>query len=145
LWCHQPKSALQGTNVLRYIEEGERRGIPKRFNCRSRSPWYGVESVAPPDFFVTYMSRDRARFVRNLAGARCMTSLLNVWARPPITAEQLEPVLHDPTNAILLREFGRTYGGGLGKIEPGDLAELPVLPVGPAHQEAQLVLSLVGD
>ena len=75
-----------------------------------------------------------------------MTSLLNVWARLPVTAEQLEPVLHDPTNAILLREFGRTYGGGLGKIEPGDLAELPVMPVRTLDAaDAQLALSLTGD
>ena len=37
----------------------------ERFNCRTRSPWYGVEPVAPADFFTTYMSRDRARIVRN--------------------------------------------------------------------------------
>lgn len=126
LWCHLPKADLSGTNVLRYIEEGEGRGLHERFNCRSRKPWYGVERVDPPDYFVTYMARDSARFVRNKAGARCMTSLLNLWAKPPVTADDLDRVLHDPVNAVLLREFGRTYGGGLGKIEPGDLVELPV-------------------
>jgi hypothetical protein len=121
---------------------GEERGLPERFNCRSRAPWYGVEPVQPPDFFVTYMARDAARFVRNLAGARCMTSLLNVWAKPPFTAEALEDVLHDPINAVLLREFGRTYGGGLGKIEPGDLAGLPVPELPRPTEDAQLALAI---
>jgi adenine-specific DNA-methyltransferase len=135
LWCHQPKSDLAGSNVLRYIEDGECRNLHERFNCRTRDPWYGVERVAPPDFFVTYMSRERARFVRNEIGARCMTSLLNVWANDALDPDALRPILEDPANAQILREFGRTYGGGLGKIEPNDLLELPVRPL-PSIQEA---------
>jgi hypothetical protein len=126
LFCHEPPEALQGTNVLRYIEYGEQIGLPERFNCRTRNPWYSVERVPPPDFFVTYMSRERARFVRNAVGARCMTSLLNVWAKDGTSAEDLLPILNDPATPQLLREFGRTYGGGLRKIEPGELLRLPV-------------------
>jgi adenine-specific DNA-methyltransferase len=129
LFCHEPKEALTDTNVLRYIEHGEAAGVHERFNCRTRVPWYGVERVPPPDFFVTYMSRERARFVRNRVGARCMTSLLNLWAKPGISPDALTPILDDPANAQLIREFGRTYGGGLGKIEPADLLRLPVRPL----------------
>jgi adenine-specific DNA-methyltransferase len=129
LWCHEPKGALAGTAVLRYIEHGETLGLPERFNCKTRKPWYGVERVPPADFFVTYMSRQRARFVRNELGARCLTSLLNVWSNDGIEPDRLRPMLEDEANAQLLREFGRTYGGGLGKIEPGDLLRLPVKPL----------------
>lgn len=128
-FCHQSRSALRGTGALRHIEAGEAAGLDEKFNCRARKPWWSVEQVAPPDFFVTYMSRDRARFVRNQAGARCMTSLLNVYCRPGVDAEAMRPILEDPANAQLLREFGRTYGGGLGKIEPGDLRTLPIRPL----------------
>jgi adenine-specific DNA-methyltransferase len=128
-YCHEPREALEGTNALRYIELGEEMGLHERFNCRTRRPWYGVEQVPPPDFFVTYMARNRARMVRNLVGARCMTSLLNLWAKPGIDPESLRPVLEDQVNATLLRELGRTYGGGLGKIEPGELVALPIRPL----------------
>jgi len=141
LFCHEPREALVGKNVLTYIEHGERLGLPERFNCRTRTPWYGVERVAPPDFFVTYMSRERARFVRNAVGARCMTSLLNVWAKPGISPEALRPILEDPVNAHLLREFGRTYGGGLGKIEPGELLKLPVRPLQGVSEQVRLDLA----
>jgi adenine-specific DNA-methyltransferase len=140
-FCHEPRAALAGTNALRYIEHGERLGVDERFNCRTRSPWYGVEPVPPPDFFVTYMSRQRARFVRNTVGARCMTSLLNVWAKPGISPEALRPILEDPANAQLLREFGRTYGGGLGKIEPNDLLRLPVRPLDGMGEQARFDLA----
>lgn len=141
LFCHESKDALAGTNVLRYIEHGESLGLPKRFNCRTRSPWYGVEQVPPPDFFATYMARHRARFVRNEVGARCMTSLLNVWAHPGVSLEALRSILEDPANAQLLREFGRTYGGGLGKIEPRDLLRLPVRPLEAVGEQARFDLA----
>lgn len=141
LFCHEPQEALTGTRLLRYIEHGEALGLRERFNCRTRKPWYGVEPVAPPDFFVTYMSRQRARFVRNLVGARCMTSLLNVWAKPGISPDVLRPILEDPVNAQLLREFGRTYGGGLGKIEPGDLVRLPVTPLVGVEEQVRLAFA----
>jgi adenine-specific DNA-methyltransferase len=140
-FCHEPEGALTGKNALRYVEHGERLGVAQRFNCRTRSPWYGVEPVPPPDFFVTYMSRQRARFVRNDVGARCMTSLLNVWARPGISPDALRPILEDPVNAQLLREFGRTYGGGLGKIEPRDLLRLPVRPLEGVGDQARFDLA----
>jgi adenine-specific DNA-methyltransferase len=127
-FCHEPIEALRGTKALRYIEHGLELGLHERFNCRTRNPWYGVEPVAPADFFTTYMSRNRARIVRNLIGARCMTSLLNVWAQSGVDPEALRPSLEDSTNAQLIREFGRTYGGGLAKIEPGDLIALPIRP-----------------
>jgi adenine-specific DNA-methyltransferase len=127
-FCHEPIAALRGTNALRYIEHGLEQDLHERFNCRTRNPWYGVEPVPPADFFTTYMSRNRARVVRNLIGARCMTSLLNVWAHPGVDPEALRPSLEDTTNAQLIREFGRTYGGGLAKIEPGDLVALPIRP-----------------
>jgi len=127
-FCHEPIGALRKTNALRYIEHGLELGLHERFNCRTRNPWYGVEPVAPADFFTTYMSRSRGRIVRNLIGARCMTSLLNVWAQSGVDPEALRPSLEDSTNAHLIREFGRTYGGGLAKIEPGDLIALPIRP-----------------
>lgn len=142
-FCHEPMEALRGTRALKYIEHGLELGVHERFNCRARRPWYGVERVAPADFFATYMARGRARMVRNLTGARCLTSLLNVWAKPGVDPEALRPALEDPVNAQLLREFGRTYGGGLGKIEPGDLIALPIVPpLGVESHEQQRLLKV---
>ncbi len=37
LWVHEPHDALKGTNVFRYIEQGEADGVNKSYNCRARS------------------------------------------------------------------------------------------------------------
>jgi hypothetical protein len=71
-----------------------------------------------------------------------MTSLLNVWAKPGVDADSLRPSLEDPANAQLLREFGRTYGGGLGKIEPGDLVALPIVPPAGIDPPGQVRLAI---
>jgi hypothetical protein len=63
-----------------------------------------------------------------------MTSLLNVWAKPGVDLDVLQAELQDPAMSSLLREFGRTYGGGLGKIEPGELARVPVRALEAAGQ-----------
>jgi hypothetical protein len=126
LWCHAPKTELAGTRVLEYIRHGEKIGVNEAYNCRSRSPWYSVEQVGAPDWFVTYMNRENARFSRNLIGARCLTSLLNVWAAEGVDKSWLDAELSSPLIPDLLRSVGRNYGGGLGKTEPRELLRLPL-------------------
>lgn len=126
LWCHESKTELAGTCVLEYLTHGESIGVHEAYNCRSRSPWYSVEQVGAPDWFVTYMNRENARFSRNLIGARCLTSLLNVWASEGVDKNWLDAELSSPLIPALLRSVGRNYGGGLGKTEPRELLRLPL-------------------
>lgn len=42
LICDKEKNELEGTNVLKYIEWGERKGFHKRPTCASRKPWYSL-------------------------------------------------------------------------------------------------------
>jgi len=40
LMIHKDKKDLKGTNVLKYIEEGEQQGFHKRATCANRERWY---------------------------------------------------------------------------------------------------------
>lgn len=119
--------ALVGKNVLRYIRHGEEIGVNQRFNCRTRSPWYKPERVDPPDVIVTYMNRGKTRFVKNTAGCRVMSVFLNGFLTPRCeNVESLLEILNSTETNELITKLGRTYGGGLGKIEPSELSSLPM-------------------
>ena len=40
--CWKEKAELKGTNLLKYIENGENKGYHKRPTCSSRQPWYSL-------------------------------------------------------------------------------------------------------
>lgn len=40
--CWKEKDKLKGTNILKYIEHGEKIGFHSRPTCRSRHPWYAL-------------------------------------------------------------------------------------------------------
>jgi len=40
--CHKNKQRLKGTNLLKYIEWGEKQGYDKKPTCTSRDPWYSL-------------------------------------------------------------------------------------------------------
>lgn len=50
LMIHKDKKDLKGTNVLKYIREGERKGFHKRPTCTSRKRWYDLGLWDKPDF-----------------------------------------------------------------------------------------------
>ncbi len=40
--CWKEKEKLEGTNILNYIEHGEKEGYHSRPTCKSRNPWYAL-------------------------------------------------------------------------------------------------------
>jgi adenine-specific DNA-methyltransferase len=142
LSVNEPLEALKDTNVRRYLEHGVKQGVHERFNCRTRNPWYKPENVAPPDIIITYMNRGRTRFVRNSAGCRVMSVFLNGFLLDPATdVQSLLEALNAPETSILVEKLGRTYGGGLGKIEPRELAALPIPELARAPGETVEIVS----
>jgi adenine-specific DNA-methyltransferase len=142
LSVNEPLEALKGTNVHRYLKHGVKQGVHERFNCRTRNPWYKTENVAPPDIIITYMNRGRTRFVRNSAGCRVMSVFLNGFLLDPaLDLQSLLDALNAPETSSLVGKLGRTYGGGLGKIEPRELSALPVPELARAADKPQRAAS----
>jgi len=125
--CSNPKSELKGKKILAYLEHGESRGVHERFNCRTRNPWYKGEQVAPPDIIITYMNRGRTRFVENRSDCRVMSVFINGFiTESDVSIKSLLETLNSAETSEILMRIGRVYGGGLGKVEPGTLASLPM-------------------
>ncbi|MDI6776394.1 MAG: N-6 DNA methylase [Syntrophales bacterium] len=59
LMVHKDKKDLKGTNILRYIQEGDRKGFDKRPTCASRGRWYDLGIWEKPDLIWSDAYNDR--------------------------------------------------------------------------------------
>jgi len=114
--------------------------VASGYLCQSRKCWYHQEQREPPPIICTYMGRGRSgdgkafRFILNHSRAIVTNSYLALYPKREL-ARQIEktPALKTTIWRILNRlepeslvGEGRVYGGGLNKIEPAELANVPV-------------------
>jgi hypothetical protein len=129
VWLLRPPPDDATPELRRYLEHGERRGVPDAYKCRVRTPWWRPPLVSPPDLFFTYMSHRYPRLVTNSARASFLNSMHGVRLRSgaPAAAKAALPLLALNSVSLLGAElFGRSYGGGVLKMEPREAALLPV-------------------
>lgn len=127
-------------SLLAYLEEGKARGLHERYLCSHRTLWYAQENRPPSPIVCTYMGRGDTkterpfRFILNQSRATVANVYLAMYPTPVLaSALAKDPALIRPvwealnriTPEQLLGE-GRVYGGGLHKLEPKELANVPV-------------------
>lgn len=120
IWLLYP-SAKPASATLRYIEEGHRTGADQAYKCRVRRPWWRVPVLKVPDLFLTYMNADTARLTTNTVGARHLNSIHGVYLTDEYRelARDVLPIASLNSMTLLSAELvGRSYGGGILKIEP---------------------------
>lgn len=113
---NQPSAAAQA-----YIADGHRTGVDTAYKCRVRKVWYRVPLVPAADLFLTCMNADTPRITTNRAGARHLNSVHGVYLREAFrkTGRDFLPLASLNSVTLLHAEMvGRSYGGGLLKIEP---------------------------
>lgn len=117
--------------------------VSETYLCRHRKPWYAQEKRPAPLFLCTYMGRglekrDKPfRFILNRSNATAANVYLLLYPKPALAASlasqpDFDKLMWDYLNSIpaaaLLGE-GRVYGGGLYKLEPKELANVPATRV----------------
>lgn len=130
--------AAQHPEAWTYLQTGVET-VSKKYLCNSRKLWYLQEAREPAPILCTYMGRggkDGApfRFILNESKAVATNSFLMLYPKAfwrhrarqhPELLAQVWEVLSAITTEDLVNE-GRTYGGGLEKIEPSELGNVPV-------------------
>ena len=126
-------------SLASYIEEGKAKGIQERYLCKHRALWYGQEERSPAPIVCTYLGRGDAksgrpfRFILNGSRATVANVYLALYptrllAREldsnPCLLRKIWNALNALSPDVLLGE-GRVYGGGLHKLEPRELSNVP--------------------
>jgi adenine-specific DNA-methyltransferase len=138
--CRLPEEEVKARypRLWAYYEHG-RDEMSKRYLCKTRSPWYAQENRLPSPFLCTYMGRGSKgshqpfRFILNHSSAIVANSYLVLYPKAHLTEQlrrdrSLARKLWQALNSIsahVLTEEGRVYGGGLHKMEPKELANVP--------------------
>jgi len=141
LSCDLPENEVKEKYPVlwRYLERGVEAGIDKRYLCQHREPWYSQEERPPAPFLCTYMGRPTRRskspfrFILNHSKATTANVYLLLYPKPDLAASLSDhPELYrkvwktlSSIAAETLMQEGRVYGGGLHKLEPKELANVP--------------------
>lgn len=151
--CHLPEGEIKKRypGLWRYLSEGKKKGVSDRYLCSHRSPWYSQENRPPSPFICTYLGRGNVkggrpfRFILNQSQATVTNVYLALYPKQPLAQVLLEnqdvarrvwEILNGICPQSMLAE-GRVYGGGLYKLEPRELANVP------APELAQLVSEMI--
>ena len=116
--------------ALRYVAHGETQQIHTGYKCRNREPWWRVPLVRMPDLLLTYMDHERPRLVTNEARVLHLNSLYGVTLRHGLKELGRDLLPMSTLNSVTLlaaEMIGRSYGGGLLKIEPNEADRWPVV------------------
>jgi len=146
LSCNVPQEKLRSMHpsLWRYLQHGVAAGVHERYLCRHRSPWYAQEVRPPAPLLFTYMGRPTKhrelpfRFILNHSKATAANVYLLLYPKPPLASLfRNEPrMLKEVWKALssippeMLTGKGRLYGGGLHKMEPRELGNVPANTIG---------------
>jgi adenine-specific DNA-methyltransferase len=140
LSCSLPENDVEAAypSLWKYLQRGKEKGIDRTYVCSHRRPWY-IQEKRPASLFVcSYMGRQRSatsspfRFLLNRSKAVATNAyhvlypkknLQEVLCRDSCLPGKLwESLKNLPIENLFIE--GRTYGGGLHKMEPRELANV---------------------
>jgi adenine-specific DNA-methyltransferase len=131
VWLLHPDAKLRSKGLREYIAHGEAAGVPDAYKCTVRDPWWRPPAVPVPDLFFTYMSHRYPRMIENAAGTTFLNSMHGVRLKtdaPSLSREALPLLSLNSASMLGAEVMGRSYGGGILKMEPREAAGLPVPP-----------------
>lgn len=157
--CDLPESRVEVEfpDLWRYLQYGIEKGIKEGYLISRRKPWYSQEKRPACPLICNYMGRPTKtrttpfRFIRNHSVATAANVYLLFEPKPelklllreePGMLDQIWQSLNNLSGNELM-SYGRTYGGGLHKLEPKELmaVTLPNLPRRKSLVQSEMLFS----
>lgn len=140
--------------LFAYLQEGRERDVHEGYLCSHRLPWYSQENRPSAPIVCTYLGRSNTksgrpfRFILNNSTATVANVYLAMYPKPQLAKaiEQDATILRhawEMLNRITPEQLigeGRVYGGGLRKLEPGELANVDASEIAALIPEFRRVL-----
>jgi len=125
-------SPLKLKRPTEYLELGMELGIPERYKCRIRNPWFRVPDVWPGSLLLSKRSHWHPRLVLNQAKSLTTDTIY----RGAMTADyrgrerDLVAGFHNTITLLSSELEGRSFGGGVHELVPSEIGRLlvPMIP-----------------
>jgi adenine-specific DNA-methyltransferase len=109
-----------------YIELGERMEQNKGYKCGIRDRWYIVPSVWVPDAFFLRRNNLYPKFVLNHCGAVSTDTMHRMKFRDGVDSKNILLSYYNSVSFAFAEICGRSYGGGVLEILPGEMGNILV-------------------
>jgi len=129
VWLFRPEVGDKSAGRIAYTTFGESISIDQGYKCQTRTPWWRPPAPSIPDLFFTYMSHNYPRLITNTAKVGFLNSMHGVRlheSAPEIAAVALPYMCLNSVTMLGAEINGRSYGGGILKMEPREAASLPL-------------------
>lgn len=107
-----------------YIALGEKNGEHKGYKCSIRDRWYIVPSVWVPDAFFLRRNNLYPKFVLNRCGAVSTDTMHRMKFNEGVKPENVLLAYYNSISFAFTEICGRSYGGGVLEILPGEMGNI---------------------
>lgn len=124
-----PEDMELSSSLENYIKKGEEDDINERYHTRNRKKWYSITKQKPPDGFLHYMTKEVPFIVLNPDGMLSTNTIHNVYFLDDVDENSKKWIQFSMLTSISqlsIELLGRTYGGGILKIEPSAAGKILV-------------------
>lgn len=130
VWLLDPAEGTKAAGGFgRYVALGKQLEVDQGYKCSGRTPWWRPPVQDTPDMFFTYMSHVTPRLIANDAGVAYVNSMHGLTFGDDVddVVRTALPFVTLNTLTMLSAEItGRSYGGGILKMEPREASQLMV-------------------
>jgi adenine-specific DNA methylase len=113
-----------------HIGDGESAGVHRGYKCSIRTPWWRTPSLWVPDLFMLRQIHLAPRLTVNAVGATSTDTVhrVRLIGAPESRHDPraLAAVFHNSATFAFAEIMGRSYGGGILELEPGEAEQLPI-------------------